>query len=275
VDVRRGLEVAAKKSGNIDLVLADNDLNAGTAQHVADRMLDKNVDLFIEYQIDEKHGNLIMNKFQQAGIPVIAVDIPMVGATFFGADNYQTGRSAGVAMGEWICRHWGGKVGRLVVLEEARAGSLPAARMQGQLDGVQAKIGQLPASSIVHVPSGATIETGETQMLKVFKKLEGIQNIAILSFNDDVAIGALHAARKLGLESNIAIVGQGADRLARNEIRQPNSRFIGSTTFMPEKYGEKLVKIALKILRGKVVPPATYVEHVFVNAGNIDFFYPE
>jgi hypothetical protein len=28
-------------------------------------------------------------QLQKAGIPVIAIDIPMVGATFVGADNYQ------------------------------------------------------------------------------------------------------------------------------------------------------------------------------------------
>ncbi len=275
VDVRRSLERATMVAGNIDLILADNELDGNTAVHVADRMLAKNVDLFIEYQIDEKIGNLIMNKFQQAGIPVIAVDIPIVGANFFGADNYQTGKTAGVALGEWICRHWDAKIDKLIVLEEARAGALPAARIRGQLDGIQAMIGELAESDIIHVPSGATTETAEKQMLQHFKRLMDKERLAFLSFNDDVAIGALRAARKMGVESKIAIVGQGADRLARPEIRQPTSRFIGSTTYMPEKYGEKLIDIALKILNGQFVPPATYVDHFFVNADNIDFFYSE
>ena len=275
VDVRRGLEKSAQERGNIDLILADNSLTPATALHVADRMLLKNIDLFIEYQIDEKTGNLIMNKFQQAGIPVIAVDIPIVGATYFGADNYQTGRTAGVALGEWIRDHWDSTVDKLILLEETRAGALPAARMQGQLDGVQGIIGTLPSSDIIYVSSGATTETAEVQMNKQFKSLSRETKIAILSFNDDVGVGALKAARKNGIESKIVIVGQGADRLARPEIRQPASRFIGSTTFMPEKYGEKLIEIALKILRGKAVPPATYIEHFFVNAENIDFFYSD
>ena len=40
-----------------------------------------------------------MDTFQRAGIPVIAVDIPLPGATFFGADNYRAGRMAGEALG--------------------------------------------------------------------------------------------------------------------------------------------------------------------------------
>jgi ribose transport system substrate-binding protein len=35
-----------------------------------------------------------MEKFRAAGIPVITVDIPMVGATYFGADNYRAGHMA-------------------------------------------------------------------------------------------------------------------------------------------------------------------------------------
>jgi ribose transport system substrate-binding protein len=71
------------------------------------------------------------------------------------------------------------------------------------------------------------------------------------------------------------IVGQGADRLVRNEIRRSNSRIIGSTTFFPEGYGEKLLSLALKILRDEAVPPALYMEHVFINRENINFYYPD
>jgi len=101
----------------------------------------------IEYQIDEKAGNRIMDRFRQAGIPVIAVDIPMNGATFFGVDNYRAGHLAGVAQGEWIAAHWHGQVDRVIALVEPRAGTLPAARIQGQLDGLQSVVGEVPRTS--------------------------------------------------------------------------------------------------------------------------------
>jgi ribose transport system substrate-binding protein len=43
---------------------------------------------------------------------------------------------------------------------------------------------------------------------------------------------------------------------------------------MPERYGEKLMELALKILRGESVPPAVYMNHVFIDASNIDRYYP-
>jgi len=139
VDVRRGLERAVKGVSNVDLIVADNALSPERALHIADRLIRRKVDLAIEYQIDYKTGNLIMDKFKQAGIPVIAVDIPMVGATFFGVDNYRAGRMAGIALGEWLRDHWDGCFDALIVLEESRAGSLPEARIQGQMDGLVAR----------------------------------------------------------------------------------------------------------------------------------------
>ncbi|MBZ5529671.1 MAG: LacI family transcriptional regulator, partial [Acidobacteriia bacterium] len=62
----------------------------------------------------------------------------------------------------------------------------------------------------------------------------------------------------------VIIVGQGADRRVREELRYPGSRIIGSTAYEPERYGEKLIPLALKILHGEPVPPAVYVEHTFV-----------
>jgi ribose transport system substrate-binding protein len=275
VDVRHGLERAAKQAGNIDLVLADNQLNGKVAQDVANRLIGKEIDLAIEYQIDEKVGSLIMNKFQQANIPVIAVDIPIVGASFVGANNYQSGYMAGEALGQWIKKQWHGQLDRLIVLEEPRAGALPAARIQGQLDGVQAVVGEIPADQVTHLESGNRSDISERRMIKALNKWPDEHHLAVVSFNDDAALGALLAARKTNREEDVAIVGQGADRMIRPEIRRPNSRVIGSTAYMPEKYGDKLIELALKILRGEPVPPAVYTDHTFITAENIDLFYPE
>lgn len=106
------------------------------------------------------------------------------------------------------------------------------------------------------------------------RRQRGGRRIAVVSFNDEAAFGALQAARRANREADIVIVGQGADRLVHAEIRDPASRLIGSTAYMPERYGEKLLELALKILNGESVSPAVYMDHVFIDAGNIDQFYP-
>jgi ribose transport system substrate-binding protein len=266
VDVRRGLERAAHDAGNIDLIIADNQLSGKVAMQVAERLLEQNLDLMIEYQIDEQAGNRIIDRFRRANVPVIAVDIPMIGATFFGVDNYRAGHMAGVALGEWIKSRWGGEVDRVIILIEPRAGTLPAARIQGQLDGLQFVIGEVSSDKQITLDCGNTAEISEKQMLAALKKLSEAHRLAVISFNDDAAIGALNAASRLHRQSDVVIVGQGADRRVREALHDADARIIGSTAYQPELYGEKLVALALKILRGDPVPPAVYMEHTFIRA---------
>ncbi|MCB0028441.1 MAG: substrate-binding domain-containing protein, partial [Anaerolineales bacterium] len=174
----------------------------------------------------------------------------------------------------WIRQRWGGRIDNLLVLEEPRAGWLPHARIQGQLDGLQELLGEIPAGRI------QTIDCGNTSAISaagVRERLVGIpagHHIAVVCFNDEAAFGALQAAREAGREADFVIVGQGADRLVWDEIRNPDSRLIGSTAYMPERYGEKLMELALKILRGESVPPAVYTSHAFVDHNTIDHYYP-
>jgi ribose transport system substrate-binding protein len=275
VDVRRGLEQAAQDVSNIDLILADNQLSGEVALRVADRLIAEGVDLAIEYQISSRVGGLLMDKFNRANIPVIAVDIPLVGATYFGVDHYRAGHMAGVALGRWLVEHWDGTFDYLVILEEKRPGALPATRIQGQLDGLQEVIGEVPATQILYLDSGNTTEISQANMLQALQELPDARQLAVISFNDDAAFGAICAARELGREGDVVIVGQGADRILRKEIRHPESRLVGSTAYWPEKYGAKLIQVATKILNGEPVPPAVYNEHIFITQDNVDEFYPE
>jgi ribose transport system substrate-binding protein len=198
----------------------------------------------------------------------------MVGATFFGVDNYRAGQMAGEALGNWIEKAWDGRIDNLLVLEEPRAGSLPEARIQGQLDGLQKTLGEIPPDRICYLDCGNTSAISETAVANLLQTLPDSRHMAIICFNDEAAFGALQAVRKADRESDVVIVGQGADRLVHSELRSSRSRLIGSTAYMPERYGERLMELALKILRGDSVPPAVYIDHVFIDANNIDKHYP-
>lgn len=273
-EVRRGIELAAQQASNIELIMADNQLNPEIALTVADNLIDQQVDLLIEYQIDENAGNLIASKFNAAEIPIISVDIPMVGATFFGVDNYNTGLIAGKGLGKAIEAEWDNKFDFLIVLEHPRAGNLPAMRIKGQIDGLQQVIGYTSPERIIRLDSGNTTQISERGMISMLQQIGTHKRFAVVCFNDDAAIGALQAARQLNCEDNILIVGQGCDRLLQIELRNPNTRIVGSTAFRPEAYGEGLLELAQRILAGESVPPAVYVDHVFVNAQNIQQYYP-
>jgi ribose transport system substrate-binding protein len=123
--------------------------------------------------------------------------------------------------------------------------------------------------------SGNTSKVSEAEMLETLKHLPDAHRIAVVCFNDDAAIGALAAARRLHRKEDVVIVGQGADRRVREELRHPDSRIIGSTAYMPEAYGQRLIQLAQSILTKEAVPPAVYMEHIFITAENLGAFYPK
>ncbi len=273
--VRASLEAAAKAQENIELLIRDNRADRQTALDNATWFVANGVDLVIEYQIDAEAGNVIMDTFQRAGIPVIAVDIPLPGATFFGADNYRAGRMAGEALGYWIQQHWDGRLDRLLKLESRRVGSLGNARLQGQLDGLAAILGVIPEARIVAVDSPTILAEVVPAIAGLLSGIPVDERIAVIAINDDAALGALAAFERFGRLDQIAAVGQNADLLARAALRRPGFPFVGSTSYNPETYGERLLDLAQRLLRGEPVPPAVYVRHTVVTKQNVDQLYPE
>ncbi len=269
LQVRRGLEAAAAAQSTIELLIRDNDLDRKRALENVEWFIAQDVDLVIEYQIDAEAGNVIMDRFRQAKIPVIAVDIPLPGAIFFGADNYRAGFMAGEGLGRWIRERWAGRVDRLVCLQDLRAGATPAARLQGGRDGLAAVLGPLSDDRVVMLPAGTLMEQAETAMAGYLATVPAGTRIALLAVNDDAALGALAACEKAGRLADAVAVGQNADRLGRAALQRPDLPFAGSTSYAPEKYGGQLIDLALRLLRGEPVPPAVYIEHAFVTADGV------
>jgi ribose transport system substrate-binding protein len=95
--------------------------------------------------------------------------------------------------------------------------------------------------------------------------------------NDCCALGALRAVREAGHERRAAIMGQNfsPDPLIETEIRKNDSPLIGSVAYFPERYGSKIVPLALKWLNKEQIPPAVHTDHVLVTRENVDEFCAE
>lgn len=274
VRVREGIQKAAKDAGNVDLVTADNKLDGATASANADNFITQGVQGVIEFQTDEKFGKSIMEKFNAKKIPVIAIDIPMPGATFFGVNNPVAGQMAGKGLGEWIKKNWNGQVDALIMLELPQSGPIPAARMKGQRDGLESVVGKIPEAKVKHLDSKNTLEEARKLVSDTLTTLPNAKHIAIVCINDDTAAGAIAAAEAAGRKKDIAVVAVDASDRGREEIRKPGSPQIGSTASFPEKYGEKMMPVLIKALEGQKMPDKFYTDHVFLTKANIDKYYP-
>jgi ribose transport system substrate-binding protein len=259
------LQEAAAAHPEIRLMMLDNDLDDTKALANATLFATEPVDVAIIFHINERLGTEINRLLIPKRIPVIAIDIPIPMAVYFGGNNRESGRLAGEAQGAWIRAHWDGQVDKLLVLTEARVVSALRDRVDYSVRGLNATLPQpVPRDSTLYLDGGSSRAMAAERTREVLQRWDGFRHIALVATNDDSALGALDAARELGIEERVAIVGHGADEQARAEIARAGSGFVASADYHFEQYGPRLVELALHILHGERVPRENFIQHTVV-----------
>jgi len=271
-EVSTGLQRAASAEG-VELISVDNRYNPKIAQRNADVLVREKVDLVIEFQTDEQVAPIVAAKYREAGIPLIAIEIPHPGATYFGANNYEAGLIGGRCLGRWAKHHWHGTVDEIVLLALKRAGSLPQMRLTGMLVGLKEACPSLEQCRVTSI-DGDGVLGDSFEAVRRHLRVTKSRHILVGAINDPSALGALRAFQEAGRTDSCAIMGQNASVEGRAELRQPGTRLIGSVAYFPEKYGDDIVALALDILHRRPVPPAVFVKHQLVTAETVDHIYP-
>jgi ribose transport system substrate-binding protein len=260
--VRHGLVQAAQQH-NVDLLLLDNASDGATALANIDYIVHEQLDLLIEFNNDAAIGNVIMDRLRQAKIPVIALDIPLPGATFFGVDNYRAGRMAGRLLGQYVRQQWASQLDRLIMLELPISGPTPAARMQGQLDGLR-EVVDISDAALLRLDSKNNERDAYHAVSQIWADLQPAERIGICGINDETVLGALALFAERNDLARVAAVAFGAGPDALRELQHPGSRLVGAVASFPEHYGEALIALAQQIIKGQQVPPAVYTTHRYV-----------
>jgi ribose transport system substrate-binding protein len=255
----------------VDLITVDNRYSARSALRNADRLIEEKLDLAIEFQTYERIAAKVAGKFRDRGIPLIAVDIPHPGAVFFGIDNYRVGLAAGQALVKAARRLWDGKVDELLLLELEIAGSIPHLRLAGV--GTAVKEGILSIGHTIDLDTKGEFAAA-FEAVRKHLRVTPRRRTLVAGINDPATLGALRAFEEAGRSELCAVVALGAVAEAREELRKPGTRLLGSVAFFPERYGEQIMRIALDILNGRTVQPAQYGPFQMITPQNVDLFYP-
>ncbi len=270
-EVSASLERAAAAAG-LELICLDNRYSAKTAQRNADVLVRERVDLVVEFQTDEHVAPIVAAKYRAAGIPMIALEIPHPGATYFGANNYEAGLIGGRHLGRWAKLQRCGEKDEIVLITLDRAGSLPRMRLTGMLVGMREAYPALEACPVTYLDGDGTL--GESfEAVRRHLRITRSRRLLIGAINDPSALGALRALEEAGRDT-CAVMGQNASPEGRAELRQRGTRLIGSVAYFPEHYGGEIVAVALDILNRRPVAPAVFVKHQLVTPDNVDHLYP-
>jgi ribose transport system substrate-binding protein len=262
------------QDSNLDLLEVDNredDFEEGLRN--AQILVDAKVDLAILFEPVESIGHAMADRLYHAGTPFITIDVPLQGGVYFGANNYQAGKLAGLALARFAAEHWVGTYDRVVLVESSSVGPNVQARLNGVLVGLQERLGAVPDSHVVHLDGRSRQDHSREVVGSLLSRLKRASRLLISGFNDQTALGALQAARDANRENDVAVVGQNASEEGRQELRNPESRFIASIAYFPERYGSKVMQLARSMLNRDPVSPAVYTDHVVLDHTNLDRYY--
>jgi len=268
-----GMEREAKKLG-VELIRVDNKADGTVAVQNADYLINAGVQGIILYMNDAQVNSQIKEMCDDAGIPLLAVDIPAGDAAFFGGDNYTAGHIAGVELGKAAKQKWGGQIDLYISLGNPAIGETHVNRMGGFLDGVRSVI-DVPDSKIVEVGGGEDIVTSQRVITDVLTAHPRATRILIGSLQDTQTQGAFTAVEMANRQDHVFLAGQGPFASTLANLRQPEKNFwIGSTSYGAELYGSYAVPLMVDMINGKKVAAVTYLDHYWLNHENVDEHYP-
>jgi ribose transport system substrate-binding protein len=270
--VLQNVETVAARE-HLHLITVNNRYSAREALRNADVLIKERVDLVLEFQTYERVAPVIASKFLEANTPVIAIEVPHPGATYFGANNYKAGLIGGRALGRWAREHWDGKADQLLLLELPIAGSLLELRITGFADGLRAELPSIANVPVVHLNGRGNFEQ-VLEVVRQYLRRAPVRRTLIGTVNDICALAVLRAFDEIGASERCAVVGQNAVRESRNELRRPGTRLVGTVAYFPERYGDEIIPLALGILQKKSVPSTVFVKHQLITPRNVDLIYP-
>lgn len=277
LQVEEGIKKNCEAAG-VNLVIADNQLSGPTALSNAESFITRNVDFVIEFQTDVEFGPVIMQKFNEANIPVIAIDIPMPGATFFGVNNPLAGFLGGDYLGQYSIARWGldkVKEGYLVVGALPQSGVVPAMRTEGQIAGFLGAVPDFPQDHVITFDTKNTLDYSRSQMVNVLARIpEGVP-VMCTAINDQSATGIVRALQFNKRDDEGVVVGLGCDETGQEELAKEGHVFVGDSASFPERYGNYLIPAALMHLAGGELPPGIFVQHVVITPLDLCEYYPD
>jgi len=274
--VDESMQRAADEYG-VNLLFIDNEFSPEKALENAELIAARDdVDLVFEFNYYQQQNYVIADIFKEAGIPVVAIDIPIPGAVYYGGDNYFAGKIAGIGLGEWAAEQWGEEPVDLVLVEQqSMAGQQTLeARTLGIIAGVYQSMPYLTEDQVVRFEGENNPDAAGEAVAAQLTAHPDAQRVLIGMLGDSNAIAALNQAIELGRD--VGASGIGGDDVGIQALRSGDPPgFVGTSLFLPEHYGDDLIPLGCRILAGEQVPAEVFVSHVLLTKNNLDEYYPE
>lgn len=258
-----------KKADELGVSLVIRDAASDTAQQAADieDLIEQKVDVLLVTPYDSLSLSPALKLANEAGIPIIVVDIgindPEVKyESLIITDNYAGGRIAG----EWLVQYFkdNGIEHPTVATIEAQLGAQNARqRHNGFIDVMR--------ENNIDVVLGRSANSLRDEAMEVMEDfLQTNPNLtAVFAECDDMALGALQAVKQA--KADTVIVGYDGNIAACEQIQQ-GTNLKADIDQKPEEMGSMAIQMAVNLLDGKNISGMVTITPELISQENVDAF---
>lgn len=255
LDWRDGLNSVFEPNG--DMINADAQLDINKQIADVEDMIQQKVDAIFIAPADSKAIKTALLSAQEAGIPVIIMDVPVEDTDLVVSTISTNNVSAGRVLGEALAKDFNGKA-NVAILD------WPVVKaVTDRNDGFFAATKAFPDIKVVaRQDGGASVEKSLPVMENFLQSNPEIQ--AVYCINDPSCIGAQNAI-KAGNRLDINLYS--IDGSQEGVKRSCNGQFVGTSAQFPVKMGKMAADIAYKVLKGEKVE-LVEVDSQWINKDN-------
>lgn len=253
-----------KEYENVSLVILDSEGDNDRQKRQLEYLLAKKVDAIILNPNNPESNNEMIKKIKEKNIPLVAVNMRIKGETadcYIGTDESE----AGVIQGFAVARALSGK-GDILVIK-----GFP--HMDATIkkhEGLMRVLNSYPGIRVLDEKHGNWEKFIGLKIMEDWMK-EGLKFDAIVSQNDEMALGALTILEKAGLKT--FMIGTDAIPEALEAVKEGR---MNATIFQDARSEAKAaLESALKLVRGQKVDPFIKISYWIVTPENVDEYINE
>lgn len=260
--MNQSMIVEASLHPEMQLIIEDAHNNVNEQIKDIEQLITGGVDVILVSPIEAKPLDPVIKKALDKGIPVIAVDRKTDNedfTAFIGADNIEVGRNAA----KYILANTTKNV-NVIEITGANASSPAYERSLGfkQLSDQNARI-----NVIERIRGNWELPSAKSQLKQLLLINKNVDYV--FAHNDRMALGAWEAAKELGLEKNIKIIGVDALNTPNGGIQLVKDGIIVATILYPNG-GNEAVKLAMTVYKREPFAKNNILNTIVVDQNNAE-----
>ena len=248
-------------------------MDAEEEMNAIDNAIANKADGIIICTSDQTMSQAIVDKCEEAGIPVVAADDALQDAEgnklvpWVGINGYVIGEACAEWMADYVTENdlaSQENVGLLLMTMDTVSSCVP--RTEGQYDKFTELVPDFDTSKIYRADYDGTTDKGNKAATAVITGHPEITKWLVMAANEEGAIGAVRSLESAGLDADACVVGLGA-YMAKDEWNDKGAEGVcmkASAYFSAQSVGEGSVEVLQKLIDGEEPPMETAVDAVVV-----------